>query len=115
MRRPAADCLTKWVMPSVDAWARWALPKAAVTWVWRAVGAAEGVVDVDVAEVGELFGERGVVGLFFRVEAEILQEEGLTGLEVAGQLGGDGADTVRGKGDVLVLVDDVVEEHAEGV
>ena len=29
--RPAADCLTKWVMPSVEAWARWALPKASLT------------------------------------------------------------------------------------
>ena len=29
--RPAADCATKWVMPSVEAWARCALPKASLT------------------------------------------------------------------------------------
>ena len=48
-----------------------------------AVGAAEGVVDVDVAELGELFGEGGVVGLFFGVEAEVFEQEGLAGFEVA--------------------------------
>ncbi len=30
-RRPAADCPTWWVMPSVEAWARWAEPKASLT------------------------------------------------------------------------------------
>ena len=80
-----------------------------------AVGAAEGVVDVDVAEAGELFGEGGIVGLFFGMEAEVFEQEGLAGLEITGELGGDLADAVGGEGDVFVLVDDVVEEQAEAV
>ena len=47
-----------------------------------AVRAAEGVVDVDVAERGELLGEGGVVGFFFRVEAEVLQQQRLAGFEL---------------------------------
>ena len=41
----------------------------------RAVRRAEGVVDVDVGERRELPGERGVVRLLARVEAEVLEEE----------------------------------------
>ena len=78
-----------------------------------AVGAAEGVVDVDVAETGEFFGEGGVVGLFFGVEAEVFEQEGLAGFEVGGHLAGDGADAVGGEGDVLVVAEDVVEEAAK--
>jgi hypothetical protein len=66
------------------------------------VGAAEGVVDVDVAERGELGGEGGVVGLLFGVEAEVFEQQGLAGFELAGHLGGDLADAVGGEGDVLV-------------
>ena len=40
-----------------------------------AVGGAEGVVDVDVAELGELRGEVGVVLLLVLVEAEVLQQQ----------------------------------------
>ena len=29
--QPGGGALTKWVMPSVEAWARWALPKASLT------------------------------------------------------------------------------------
>ena len=43
------------------------------------MGAAEGVVDVDVAEAGELPCEVGVVGLFLGMEAEVLEEESLAG------------------------------------
>ena len=51
-----------------------------------AVGAAEGVVDVDVAEGGELLGEGGVVGLLFGMEAEVFEQQGLAGLEVGGDI-----------------------------
>src|SRR5579875_680553 len=78
-----------------------------------AVGGAEGVVNVDFAEIGELFGEVTVVFFFFGVEAEILEEEGLTGLEIPGHLLGDFADTVRGEAYVFVGAEDVVEEFAE--
>jgi hypothetical protein len=75
-----------------------------------AVGAAEGVVDVDVAERGESFREGRVVGLFFGVEAEVLEQEGLAGFEVGGHLAGDDADAVGGEGYVLVVAEDVVEQ-----
>ena len=79
------------------------------------MGAAEGVIDKDVAETGEFLGEDGVVGFFFWVKAEIFKQEGLAGFEVVGQLGGDLADAVGGEGYVLVLIHDVVEEQAEAV
>ena len=31
MSSPAAACGAKWTMPSVEAWARWAVPKASLT------------------------------------------------------------------------------------
>ncbi len=80
-----------------------------------AVGAAEGVVDVDVAEGGEFFGEGGVVGLFFGMEAEVFEQEGLAGFEVGGHLAGDCADAVGGEGYVFVVAEDVVEQDAEVV
>jgi hypothetical protein len=78
-----------------------------------AVGCAEGVVHVDVAESSELLGEGWVVGFFFWVEAEVFKQQGLARLEVAGQLDGHGADAVGGEGDVFVGVKDVVEEHTQ--
>ena len=64
---------------------------------------------------GELFGEGGVVGFFFGVEAEVFEEKGLAGLEVAGHLGGDLAYAVGREGYVFVFVEDVVEEMTEVV
>ena len=84
----------------------------------RGVGAvrgAEGVVDVDVAELSELFGEGGVVGLFGGVEAEVFEQQRLAGLEVAGHLARDGADAVGREGDVFAVGEDVLEKLAEAV
>ena len=50
----------------------------------RGVGAvrgAEGVVDIDIAERGQLRGEGGVVGLFFGVEAQVFQQQHLARAE----------------------------------
>ena len=80
-----------------------------------AVGGAEGVVDVEVAEGGELFGELGVICLFFGVEAEVFEKEGLAGFELGGELGGEFADAVGGEGYVFRRSEDVVEELAEAV
>ena len=100
MSRPAADCFDE----VGDAFGGGV----------GAVGAAEGVVDVDVAERGELLGEGGIVGFFFGVEAEVFEQEGLAGFEVGGHLAGDGADAVGGEGDVLVVAEDVVEQSRAG-
>ncbi len=57
-----------------------------------AMGGAECIVDVDVAESGELFREAGIVGLFFGVIAEIFEKQHFAGF---GQHGFDfGADAV---------------------
>ncbi len=80
-----------------------------------AVSGAEGVVDVEIAEAGEGFGELWVVALFLRVEAEVFKEQGLAGLELGGELGGDFADAIRGEGDVFGGSEDVIEELAQAV
>lgn len=47
-----------------------------------AVADGEGIVDVDIGESGELFGELGRVFLFFFVEAEVFEDKDLSGLEL---------------------------------
>ena len=44
-----------------------------------AMGGAEGVVDVEIAEGGEFLGEGGIVLLLFGVEAQIFEEEDFAG------------------------------------
>ena len=67
-----------------------------------AMGGAEGVVAVNIAEFGEGFGEVGIVLFFFLVEAEIFQEENFAILERIGGLFGGKADGVVGEFDGLV-------------
>jgi hypothetical protein len=49
------------------------------------------------------------------VETEVFQQQGLAGLQVAHQLGGDVADALRREGDVLLVADDVIEQLAQTV
>ncbi len=58
-------------------------------------------------------GEGGVVGFLFGVEAEVFEQQGLAGLEVGDELGGDFADAIGGEADVLVVGEDVVEQLAQ--
>ena len=44
------------------------------------MGGAERVVDVDVGELGEAAGERGVVRLLARVEPQVLEQDDVAGL-----------------------------------
>ena len=46
-----------------------------------AVGGAESVVDIDIAQLGEVLGEIGVVLFLLLVEAEVFQEQNLAVLE----------------------------------
>ena len=102
------------------------------------MSSTEGVVDIDVSQSSELLGELllalldGLLGsglLFVRsvlsqaaglafllsVEAEVLQQEGLTGLEVSCELARLFAYTVGGKLDVYAkALGDVGEDVAEG-
>ena len=80
-----------------------------------AMGAAEGVVDVNLAEAGQLFCEVGIVGLFFGVEAQVFEEQHLPGFELARELGCDLADAIGREGDVEGLADLMVEQHAQAV
>ena len=78
-----------------------------------AVRAAEGVVDVHIAQLGELLGEGRIVGLLFLVEAQVLQKQRLAGLQLTRHLFGNLAHAVGREGHVLRLVEGLVEQHAQ--
>ena len=65
----------------------------------RAVGGGEGVVDVDVAELGQRGDERGIVLLLARVEAGVFEQQDVAGLHRGDRGFGRGADAVLGEGD----------------
>ena len=60
---------------------------------------AEGVGDIDVAMLAELAGEVGVARLLAGVEAQVLEQQHLAGLERLHGGGGDRAGAVGGEGD----------------
>ena len=62
-----------------------------------AVGGAEGVVDVDVAELGQLLGEVGIVLFFFLVKAEVFQQQDFAVRSVGGGLFHFRTDAIVGK------------------
>ena len=61
------------------------------------MGGAEGVVDVELGELGELLGKILVVLFFFGVEAEILEQQCLALFELERHLFGFGARRIRGR------------------
>ena len=67
----------------------------------RAVRGREGVVDVDVAELGEFGDERRIVLLLALVEAGVFQAEDVAVLHRSHGLGRGFADAVVGEGDRL--------------
>ena len=75
--------------------------------------AAEGVVDIHVAQLGELLGEGRIVGLLFLVEAQVLQQQRLPRLQLARHLLGNLADAVGREGHVLRLVEELVQQLAQ--
>ena len=44
-----------------------------------AVGGAEGIIDINIAQAGQRFGEVGVAGFFFGMEPEIFQQQDIAG------------------------------------
>ena len=62
------------------------------------MGGGERVVDVDNREGGEGAGELGIVGFFFRVKAEVLEEHDVPGLEGGHGRGDLRTDAVRQEG-----------------
>jgi len=79
------------------------------------MSAAESIVYIDVAKVGELSREVGVIGLFSGVEAQIFEQQYLARFELARHLGGYIPHAVRGKGDVDRFTQRVVEQGAQAV
>ena len=73
-------------MPAVEACARCAVPNASLT---------------KISARSQLLGERGIVLLLFLVEADVLEQNGLAGLNGGGQRLGVGADDVLGQLDLL--------------
>ena len=65
----------------------------------RAMRGREGVVDVDVAELGERRDKRRIVLFFFLVEARVLQTKNVAVLHRGDGFFGDVADAVVGKAD----------------
>ena len=55
----------------------------------------EGVVDVEVGELGQIIGEAGVVALLPRLEAGVLEQQHRSGAELGGRGGDLGADDGR--------------------
>ena len=63
------------------------------------MGGGEGVVDIDVAELGELGDEGRIVLLLALVEAGVLQQQHVAVLHRRDRFGGGLADAVGGEGD----------------
>lgn len=63
-----------------------------------AVGGAEGVVDIEVAQRGQLRGEGRIVLFLARVEADVFQQGDAAGRQSGDDLGGLIADAVTGEG-----------------
>ena len=82
----------------------------------RAMHGAKGVGNVDFSHGGQLLGERGVVLFLFRMEAHVLQQNGLAGLDLCGQLLGVGADNVLGELDFEAeLLAQALGDRREGI
>ena len=77
-----------------------------------AVGGGKGVVDIDVAELGELRDMGRIVLLLALVEAGVLQEQHVAVLHFGDRVGGRLADAVGGKGDRAL--DDVGDRRGDG-
>ena len=74
---------------------------------------AESVVYVVVRQAGKLLGELGIVGFFFGMEAQILQQQGLALFQSSGHLLGFGADAVGTEADVFSARQFLVQQHAQ--
>ena len=74
---------------------------------------AESVIDVIIRQAGEFFGESRIVGLFFRMEAEIFQQQRLSWLQLGRHLFGFDAHALRTEAHVLVETELLIQQHAQ--
>jgi hypothetical protein len=84
---PAAARGSRFATPTVEAWARWAVPKASFTYSSASAASSEA---------------KGVVVLFFfGVEAQVLEKQGAARRQALGARGGVGPYAVRRERDLL--------------
>src|SRR5258708_7768600 len=74
---------------------------------------AEGVVDVEFGELGELLRKMFVVLFFFGVEAEVFEEQRLAFFELERHLFGFGTNALRAEANVFAARQFFVEQHAQ--
>ena len=73
----------------------------------------ECVVHVVIAKASQLLGEVGIVGLFFRVEAEVLQQQRLAAFQLFGHFFGLYANAVGRKANILAATQNIVNQNAQ--
>ena len=78
-----------------------------------AMRGAESVVYVVVRQAGKLLGELGIVGFFFGMEAQILQQQGLALFQPSGHLLSFGADAFGAEAHVFAARQFFVQQHAQ--
>ena len=77
-----------------------------------AVGSSEGVVNIELGQLGQPFGKILVVGLFLGVEAEILEQKRLAFFQFEGDFFGFRSNAVGTEAYVFAAREFAVEEHA---
>ena len=78
-----------------------------------AVRGAEGIIHVEIGQAGKLLGKLLVVGFFFGMKAEILQQQGLALFQLSRHLLGFRTDAFGAEADVFVGGQFLVEQHAQ--
>src|SRR6185295_15887019 len=79
----------------------------------RAMSSAEGIIDVVLSQTRQLLGKLFVIRLFFRVEAKILQQQGLTLLELSRHFFCFGAYALRTETHIFSARQFAVQQHAQ--
>ena len=77
------------------------------------MGCTKGIIDVDITQRGKLARKFLVVGFFFRVEAEIFQQQHLPFLKLARHLLRFQADTIRAKTDVACAANAFIDQDPQ--
>ena len=79
----------------------------------RAMRRAEGIIHVEVAELGQMLGEVRIVGFLLGMEAKVLQQQGLSALQLLRHFFGLHANAIRREADVFAAAHNVVEQDAQ--
>ncbi len=80
-----------------------------------AVRRAERVIDVVLGELGELLGKTFVIRLFFRVEAQVFEQERLSLFQFEGDFLGLRANALGAESDIFTARKFTIEQHAQAL